>query len=336
MKIKIFIVLLSFLTLLSCKDKSDEGIYLKIQGFTQGTTYVITYQSEDSININPMIDSLLHDFDMSLSTYIPNSIISLMNSNDSFVVADQLFTEVWNESFRVYEITDGLFDITVGPLINAWGFGPGMKLEMDSMVIDSLMQYVGMNKISLVGGRVIKEYPEIQMDVNAIAQGYSVDIVAKFLKGMDINNFLINIGGEIRCAGKNPGGNQWKIGVDKPIFGNLISTQDYQVILELNDLSMASSGNYRKYYEVDGKKIVHTLDPKTGYTKMNQLLGATILTADCMTADALATACMVMGPGKAKEFISGLKGVEAYFVLSDDDGIYQEWYTPGLARMISK
>jgi len=336
MKYKTFTVLLSFLLLISCNNQSDEGIYLKVQGFTQGTNYVITYQSKDSININPMIDSLLHAFDMSLSTYVPNSIISRMNSNDSAVMADQLFTEVWNESYRIYEITDGLFDITVGPLINAWGFGPGMKLEMDSMVIDSLMQYVGMNKVSLADGHVVKEFPEIQMDVNAIAQGYSVDIVAKFLSNMGISNFLINIGGEIRCAGKNPGGNHWKIGVDKPIFGNMVSTQDYQVILELGELSMASSGNYRKYYEVDGKKIVHTLDPKTGYTRMNQLLGATILTKDCMTADALATACMVMGPEKAKEFINGLEGVDAYFVLSDDEGLYQEWYTPGVAKMISK
>ncbi len=336
MKNKSFFFLLSFLFLLSCQNKSDEGIYLKVQGFTQGTYYVITYQSGDSININLMIDSLLHEFDMSLSTYIPNSIISRMNSNDTNVVADLLFTEVWNEAYRIYEITDGLFDITVGPLINAWGFGPGMKLEMDSMIIDSLMQYVGMDKISLSDGRVIKDYPEIKMDVNAIAQGYSVDIVADFLKDMEISNFLINIGGEIRCEGKNPGGKHWKIGVDKPIFGNLISTQDYQVILELADLSVASSGNYRKYYEVDGKKIVHTLDPKTGYTKMNQLLGATILAEECMTADALATACMVMGPEKAKEFISELEGVEAYFVLSDDDGLYQEWYTPGLAKFISK
>lgn len=330
------LVILTALFLSACAPKQDEGVYLKIQGFTQGTTYVITYQTPDSVNLHTVVDSILHDFDLSLSNYIPNSIISKINNNDSLVMPDDKFMAVWEEAERINKLSEGAFDITVGPLINAWGFGPGIKLAMDSTVIDSLMDFVGMEKVSIQNGRVVKEHPEIRIDVNAIAQGYSVDVLYDYLKEIGIKNFLINVGGEIRCYGVNPAGSDWKIGVDKPVFGNLLAGQEIEAVLKLKDISLASSGNYRKFYEVDGRKIVHTLDPKTGYTKMSQLLGATILTENCMTADALATTCMVMGPEKAKEFISGLDGVEAFFVISDDEGNYTEWYTPGLERMIQK
>ncbi len=331
---------LSALTLLiallfsSCSP--DEGIYWKVQGFTQGTTYMITYKTSDSTNINPVIDSLLHDFDLSLSTYIPNSIITRINDNDSTAHVDDKIKAVWDEAFRIWEISDGDFDITVGPLINAWGFGPGMKLKMDSARIDSLMQYVGMEKLSMNDRQIIKESPGIRMDVNAIAQGYVVDVLTEYLVEEGYKDFLINVGGEIRCKGVNPAGKEWRIGVDKPVFGNAIPGQELQAVLKLKDISLASSGNYRKFYEVDGKKIVHTLDPKTGYTRMSQLLGATILCENCMTADALATACMVMGPEKAKAFISGQEGVEAYFIITDEDGLYMEWYTPGIEELLAK
>lgn len=334
-KIQLLSILLA-LFLSSCAPKQDEGPYLKIQGFTQGTTYVITYQSADSVNLNTVVDSLLHDFDLSLSTYIPNSIISKINDNDSLVIPDEKLLAVWEEALRINELSEGAFDITVGPLIDAWGFGPGMKLDLDSIVIDSLMKYVGMDKLSVKDERFVKTHPEIRLDVNAIAQGYSVDLLSDYFKEIGLKNFLINVGGEIRVSGVNPAGSEWKVGVDKPIFGNALPGQELQAVLKLKDISLASSGNYRKFYEVDGKKIVHTLDPATGYTKMSQLLGATIITESCMTADALATACMVMGPEKAKEFISGLKDVEAYFITTDQEGNYMAWYTPGLEAMIRK
>ncbi len=334
-KLMVLSVFLSLL-LFSCTPKQDEGDYLKIQGFTQGTTYIITYQTPDSLDLRSTVDSLLHDFDLSLSTYIPNSIISRINNNEENVVVDELFQAVWDESLRIFKLSDGKFDITVAPLINAWGFGPGMKMEMDSIIIDSLMQFVGMEKLSMRDGIVIKEKPGIRMDVNAIAQGYSVDVLAEYFKEIGINNFLINVGGEITCSGVNPGGNEWRVGVDKPVFGNSLPGQELQAVLLLDNISLASSGNYRKFYEIDGKKIVHTLDPATGYTRMSQLLSATILAESCVTADALATTCMVMGPEKAKEFISGLKGVDAYFITTDDDGLYYEWYTPGIEAILQK
>lgn len=330
------VLILFFALLLASCSTPDEGVYMRVQGFTQGTTYLITYESPDSTNINPVIDSLLRNFDLSLSTYIPNSIISRINDNDPNALADDKIKAVWDESFRIWELTDGAFDITVGPLINAWGFGPGMKMEMDSMRIDSLKQYVGMEKLSMEDRQIIKESPGIRIDVNAIAQGYSVDVLADYLLAEGYKNFLINVGGEIRCEGVNPAGKEWRIGVDKPFFGNAISGQELQAVLKLQDISLASSGNYRKFYEVDGKKIVHTLDPKTGYTRMSQLLSATILCKSCMTADALATACMVMGPEKAKDFISGMDGVEAYFITTDEDGLYLEWYTPGIEELLDK
>lgn len=330
----ISVLTLLFTLLFTSCNTPDSGVYMRVQGFTQGTTYMITYQTPDSTNINPVIDSLLHDFDLSLSTYIPNSIISRINNNDPLALADDKIMAVWDEAYRIWELTDGAFDITVGPLINAWGFGPGMKMEMDSGRIDSLMQYVGMEKISMKDGQVIKERPGIQLDVNAIAQGYAVDVLTEYLLAEGYKNFLINVGGEIRCIGVNPAGKEWRIGVDKPIFENLPSGQELQAVLKLKDISLASSGNYRKFYEVDGKKIVHTLDPRTGYTRMSQLLSATILCESCMTADALATSCMVMGPEKAKEFISGIEGVEAYFITSDEDGLYFEWFTPGIEELL--
>jgi len=313
---------------------NEAGPYISIAGFTQGTTYHMTYQSPgtDSVDLQEEIEALLAEFDQSLSTYIDTSLISRINRNLTDRT-DPYFQTVFSEAARMYEITGGAFDITVGPLIDAWGFGRGGKMEMTDEVIDSLMQYVGMPRVRIEGGRVVKDLQEIRLDVNAIAQGYAVDVVADFLDDLKIQNYMVEIGGELTTKGLSPRGDHWKVGIDKPSFGNLVPGQDLQEVVALSGQSLASSGNYRKFYEVDGQKIVHTVDPTTGYTKMSNLLSVTIITDDCITADALATSCMVLGLEEAKKLIES-QDVEALLIFTDDDGLYLEWTTDGMKSLM--
>lgn len=334
MKKHILIGLAILLGLSACNAPEAPGKYYRIHGLTQGTDYLITYRSKDSASIQPEVNSLLHRFDLSLSTYIPNSVISRINNNEEGVEPDAYFMKVWDEAFRINALTDGAFDITVWPLVNAWGFGPGRKLEMDQEVIDSLMQFIGMDRIRLENGLVVKDDPRVQLDVNAIAQGFAVEVVSDLLEEKGITNYMINIGGEIKCRGVNPDGKIWRIGVDKPVYGNLVPGQELEAIILLENTSLASSGNYRKYYEVEGKKIVHTIDPETGYTRPSNLLSTTIITKDCMTADALATACMVKGLEGAKDLLNSLDDVDGLLIYTDEDGLFLEWSTPGIENMI--
>ena len=314
---------------------NQDGPYISIAGFTQGTTYHMTYQSpsNDSLDLKKEIDALLAQFDQSLSSYIDTSNLSLINRN-IIDKADPYLEEVFAEAKRVYEISGGAFDITVGPLVDAWGFGPGRKMEMSQEVVDSLMQFVGMDKISLKDGRIVKENPGMRIDVSAIAQGYSVDVVCDYLASLKIRSFLVEIGGEIRTRGKSPRGDQWKVGIDKPVEGNVIPGQNLQEVVRLPDKALASSGNYRKFYDFEGEKVVHTIDPATGYTKPSNLLSVTIITDECMTADAYSTTCMVLGLEKAKEFVESLDGVEALFIFSDEEGLFFDWMTEGMKELI--
>ncbi|MEX0986277.1 MAG: FAD:protein FMN transferase [Bacteroidales bacterium] len=312
-----------------------EGPYVSIAGFTQGTTYHITYQSpgEDSLDLQDAVNALLAEFDQSLSTYIDTSNISRINNNETDRT-DAYFETVYREAKRIYELSNGAFDITVGPLRDAWGFGPGVKMEMSEKVIDSLMQFVGMDKLSLENGKITKEHPEMLIDVNAIAQGYAVDVVCEFLEDLRIKNYMVEIGGELRTKGLSPRNDTWRVGIDKPFYGNQQPGQELQAVVNLSGKALASSGNYRKYYEVDGKKIVHTIDPLTGYTRMSNLLSITIISDECITADALATTCMALGFEKAVEFIESQENVEALFIYTDEDGLYLEWMTDGMKELL--
>lgn len=321
------------LILASCTNNSEGGPYLAVEGFTQGTTYHITYQSKDTLDLSVAIDSILRAFDLSLSTWVPQSIISRVNNNEDPLV-DPMFTAVFRESERVNKLSGGAFDITVGPVIDAWGFGPGRKVEVDSAIIDSLLQFVGMGKVSLVDGHVRKELPQTRLDVNAIAQGYSVDVVCAYLDHLKLVNYMVEIGGELRVKGVNPRGAMWKIGIDRPDYGNVIPGENLQKELNLTDHALATSGNYRKFFEEDGVKYTHSIDPLTGYSRQDRLLSASIVTKECITADAFATVCMVLGLEKAREFVEAQPGVEAYFIYNDDKGNYQEWYTEGLKNYL--
>jgi thiamine biosynthesis lipoprotein len=333
MKLRYIILLASVVWTSSC-DPGYQGPYHSIQGFTQGTTYRITYQHPTESDLQGRIDSLLRRFDSSLSSYDSTSIISAINRNKPGVLTDSMFRTVFRESARVYQVTGGAFDITLAPVINAWGFGPGQKQEVDSAMVDSLLQYVGMEKVSLSGETLVKSDPAVQLNVNAIAQGYSVDVVSAFLEELGCRNYMVEIGGEIRTNGVNDKGNFWRIGVDRPDYGNMVPGQQLQVIISMHNRSLATSGNYRKFYEKDGVKITHSIDPVTGYPKASSLLSVTILTDECITADAYATACMVMGLEKAKKFVDGEKGVDAYFIFGDEFGAYQVWFTDGMKKYI--
>ena len=330
------ILLFIIVSLVSCRDNSVE--FLSFSGFTQGTTYSVIYEKLPGLSVDKMkesVEKVLYDFDMSLSAYNPESIISAINRNQD-VRPDSLFLTVLNRAREVWKISGGVFDITAGPLINAWGFGPDAVKRFDESKLDSLMNLVGMDKISLVDGRVVKADPSMYLDVNAIAQGYSVDVVGSFLERLGINNYLVEIGGEVRTKGTKAEGQSWKIAVDKPRDGNFIPGNDIQTIISLSGKSLATSGNYRKFYEEDGIKYSHTIDPRNGYPVMHNLLSVTIVADDCMSADAIATACMVMGLEDAKNFLISRQDFEGYLVYSDENGEFITWFTEGMLQYISE
>jgi len=322
-----------FLTLAFLSSCVKPETYYHIHGSTQGTYYNITYSSADSVNFQPEIDSILHSFDLSLSTYIEESLISGINNNTSDSI-DYLIQRVLEVSKEVHQLSNGAFDITIMPLIEAWGFHGGEKRVLAKEEIDSLLQRVGMDKIKIHEHRIQKANPDVRLDVNAIAQGYSVDIACEFLDGKGISNYLVEIGGELRTKGINSRGVDWIIGIDKPEYGNFIPGMNMQQKVQLGNLSLATSGNYRSYFEVDGKKYTHSFDPETGMPAVKNILSASIVCKDCIYADALATACMVMGYKDGLEMINNIKDTEAYLVYSDEDGRFQVACTDGFKNIL--
>jgi thiamine biosynthesis lipoprotein len=326
-------LLLTLLVLLSGCNRAT--LFRNHSGFTQGTTFSITYQEKLFVNyerINRAIDEKLEEIDKSLSVYNPTSLISSVNRNET-VMVDELFEEAFMVSEKVSEMTDGLFDITVGPLVRAWGFGPDALRSFDPSKKDSLMSFVGFRKVRLTDGCIEKDDPRIWIDMNAVAQGYSVDVISKLLGDFGINNYLVEIGGEVRASGQR-GDRSWRIGVDKPEDANFVPGANLAAIIELNDEALATSGNYRKFYVDDGVKYSHTIDPKTGIPARNRLLSATIIAPDAATADAFATACMVSGPEGARDIILKYDFLEGYLIFSGDSGEYLSWISEGLLKRL--
>ncbi|HKL07363.1 MAG TPA: FAD:protein FMN transferase [Bacteroidales bacterium] len=331
---KVYIPLILILLLGSC-NRQPESNYISFGGFTQGTTYSISYESADSIVYKQAIETLLACFDSSLSTYNQLSVISKINKNQSNI-ADEKLQTVFRTSEQVYKKTNGAFDITVAPLVNAWGFGFKNKSEITNSLIDSILEFVGTHKICLKDSLIIKSDQRMMLDMNAIAQGYSVDLVAEFLAKKGVKNYLVEIGGEVKAHGVNHRQKPWRIGIDRPEDNNMIPGENLQAIISLRNKSLATSGNYRKFYIRDGVKYSHTINPKTGYPVTHSLLSATVVANDCMTADAYATAFMVMGLDKAFELALKLSDIEAYFVYSDEKGQYQVRSTPEMEQWIEE
>ncbi len=338
------LVLLLVIPLFSYLRYRQEA-YIAINGFAQGTTYRVIYRFPFGLKyiidrrtayLDEEIDSILLAFDRSLSVYRPESIISRINRDEPGVKVDDLFREVFQKSEQVTLDTDGAFDITVGPLVRAWGFGPEGLEDEENVNVDSLLQYVGMNKVKLEGDTIVKALPGIQLDVNAIAQGYSVDLLSRFLENKGIRNYLVEVGGEINTRGHKQGGLPWSIGVDKPVDNNMIPGEDLQVILHFHDISLATSGNYRKFYEKNGVKYAHSIDPRTGYPARDRLLSVTLTAEDCMTADAYATACMVIGLDKSIRLIESHPNLEGYLIYSDENGAFRVYMTDAFSQYIAE
>ncbi|MBA4322219.1 MAG: thiamine biosynthesis protein ApbE [Odoribacter sp.] len=319
----------------SCTEKKPE--FANIIGAAQGTTYSIVFENPAKFNpeeIKKTVEKIFHDFDMSLSLYVDSSIISRINRNED-VVVDTFFTEVFSKSREISIMTNGAFDITVGPLVKAWGFGPDAHKNFDKSKLDSLMNLIGFEKVTINNNRLIKSDPGICLDVNAIAQGLSADVLFRYFSGLGMKNFLIEIGGEVRVSG-DKGGEYWKIGIDKPEDDNMSPGNDLQAVIKIKDKALATSGNYRKFYVEDGVKYSHTIDPKTGYPARNTLLSATIISDDCASADGIATACMVMGKDKAIEFFRKNPELDAFLVYSDENGNFKTWITDNLKNNIAE
>lgn len=336
MKIRLFafILVISLFTL-DCKEKN--AVIDSFTGFIQGSTYSIVYENSikmSSAGLRSEVEKLLHNFDLSLSVYNDSSIISRLNRNEN-VIPDSLFTGVFRKSALISAMTDGAFDITVSPLVRAWGFGPDAHKNFTEAKRDSLLQLVGMSKVSLVNGRLVKSDPRITLDVNAIAQGYSVDVVCRYLDKLGFRNYLVEIGGEVRSKGTKAGV-AWRIGIDKPIDNNMSPGESLQAIVKLTDKALATSGNYRKFYIENGIKYSHEIDPRTGYPARNTLLSVSIIADDCATADGIATACMVMGKNKTVEFLRNHSEFEAYLVYSDEKGNFGTWISDKLKANIEE
>ena len=310
-------IFIGILVISACKSKKNNLV--TIEGEAQGTTWHISYLSEDRINYKQAIDSILKDIDLSLSTYTPVSIISRINNNEPDILVDTYFIKVFNKSMEVSERTGGLFDVTVGPLVNTWGFGFTKRASIDSARIDSILQFVNYKMLKLEGNRLIKEKKGIQLDFNAIAQGYSVDVLAAYLEKRGIKNYLVELGGELIAKGeKNT--DTWKVGIDQPLQ-NTSTERKLEAIIELNNRALCTSGNYRKFYEENGEKYAHILDPRTGYPARQNILSATVIADEAMTADAYATAFMVMGLERSKQFLAENKdlNLEVFFIYNENN-----------------
>jgi FAD:protein FMN transferase len=324
------IAVLAVISLFSCTSVEQKVMF---QGQTQGTYYAVTYFDKEGRNFQAEIDSILEAFDLSVSMWVPESIISRINRGDSTIKPDEWFTGIFNRSEEISASTDGAFDCTVGPLVNAWGFGFKGKMKMDQARVDSLKQLVDYRTVRLEDGRIIKDKKNIQFDFNAIAQGYAVDVLGNFLTSRGIKNYLIDIGGEVLGKGLKPDGQTWLVGIENPATDSL-SERTINTKVKLTDKALATSGSYRKYYEENGVRYSHTIDPKTGYPVRHNLLSVSVLANDCATADGYATAFMVMGFDKAKEFVENEPDMEAFFIVDGGSGTFKTYATKGLEEII--
>lgn len=308
---------------------ADNGtFYYKIQGQAEGTSYNIVYQYEGNKDFRIGIESLLADFEKSLSVYDETSIISRINRNEDIEV-DDYFLHVFDIARQISIKTEGAFDISAEPLFKAWGFSSAERSKPDTLQIEKLRAGIGMDKVQIKNRRVLKSNSHVQLNANAIAKGYSADIVASYLETQGCLNYLVEIGGEIRLKGVNTQGEAWRIGVDRPSESNPIPGQDLQVILQITDKAIATSGNYRQFYIENGNKITHTINPTTGYPVTHNLLSTTVIANDAITADAFATAFMVGGMEKSMKWIEENPELDALFIC-DEDGEYKIYYTSGI------
>ncbi|MBQ0061898.1 MAG: FAD:protein FMN transferase [Bacteroidales bacterium] len=331
-----FLVLLVIGTILIIRNNQEKAKYpyIKNEGYVFGTIYRITYQNDKDLESE--IKQELAKVDESLSPFNPKSIISAINSNKDTTI-NTMFKEVFTMAQNISKETKGDYDITVSPLVNLWGFGfKHDSLNIEKSTIDSILQFVGYDKVHLEGDKIYKKDPRIMLDCSSIAKGYGVDVVARLLERKGVKNYLVEIGGEIVTKGISPKQVPWKIGINKPIEDSLNINTDLQQMLSLSNEAMATSGNYRNFYYKEGKKYAHTIDPHTGFPVEHNLLSATVIAKDCATADAYATSLMVMGIDKAKTFLEKHPELIVYLIYSNEKGENDVFFTPSLEKKFIK
>ncbi len=315
---------------LSCSNKQQK---IKLLGQAQGTYYAITYFDQANRYLKPEVDSILDAFDQSVSVYQPQSIVSRVNRNED-VVLDDWFIDNFKAAIRVAKATDGAMDITIGPLADAWGFGTFNKPDsINPVLIDSLQKLVNYKAVSIVEKHLVKKDPRIELNFNAIAQGNSSDVLGRYFQSLGIQNYLIDVGGELIAHGEKPNGDKWKVGIEKPSESSLDERKMEQAF-EMKNCALATSGNYRKYYVLDGVRYAHSIDPKSGYPVQHSLLSVSVLADNCTDADGYATAFMVMGMGKSIQFIDKNPQIQAYFIYFDKEKGLQTKMTKGFMKAL--
>lgn len=328
----VFLIMLQ----IGCKQGTESYVRNAHSGPALGTSYNIIFLENRELNLKQEIDSVFDAVNKSMSTYIKDSDISKINDGDTTVVVDQMFREVFELSNTVYNNTEGYFDPTVGVLVNAWGFGPGEQLSLDKARVDSLLNYVGFHKVQLTShNKIKKELAGIRFDFNAIAKGYTLDRLAVLLDRQGIDNYLVELGGEVVTKGENKiKGKMWTVGIEDP---QNAQRGALKITIPLKNRALASSGNYRKFRidSISGEKYVHTIDPKSGFTKNSKILGANVLADNCALADAYATAFMAMNLETSKTILDGLKDIDAYIIYLGEDGETKEFMTQGFKSLLS-
>ena len=326
------IILAAGLWILMFTACTKQKQYFEESGSVFHTIYHIKYEGSEILT--EKIDAEFQKFNLSLNPFNPNSIISKVNRNEA-VEADDWFIEVFNKAKEVSDHSEGIFDITCAPLVNLWGFGFSKMDSVTPQMIDSIKQFVGYQKVRLDGRKVVKDDSRILLNCSAIAKGYASDIIARLLEREGIENYMVEIGGEVTMKGVNQNGKCWRIGINKPEDDSTGVKNDIEEVVQLcKKGGVATSGNYRNYYIKDGKKYAHTIDPRTGYPSEQSILSATIVAEDCITADAYATAFMAMGLEKAREAEKNIPGIEYYVIYSDENGKHQIEYSTGMLQYL--
>ena len=313
----------------SCGKQPQKVI---LQGEAQGSYYAITYFDEQGRNFQHEIDSIFHAVDKSVNLWVNNSVIMKVNRNEE-VTLDSIFIDNFRIAQEVAQLSEGYFDPTISPIVAAWGFSYKHGDSITSQLIDSLKQLVDYRKVHIENGKVIKENPAMTLDFNAIAQGYTSDLIAAFLDSRGITNYLVDTGGEIMARGGKPNGQPWIVGIEKPAE-NEDSERIVHTRIALRDKGLVTSGSTRKYVERNGKRYSHCIDPHTGYPVEHQLLSATVLAESSVWADALASICMVMGMEKSIPIIENMDGVEAYYIFVNEKGDLETFATEGFQKLI--
>ena len=332
-----YLVFILTMVMVACQPSVNEKVYL-IEGEAQGSTYHIKYIAERDENLKPAIDSILEVIDRSMSTYRSDSAISKINQGDTTMVVDEHFRKVFEASQQIWQESEGLFDPTVGILVNAWGFGKQKISEADlptDKKIDSLRKYVGFDKVALTEKNLIKKrYTEILFDFNAIAQGYTSDVVANYLSARGIKNYIVEIAGEMYLKGKNTVEDKsWTIGVENPL--KPLDDRDLVATIQFTNQGLATSGNYRKVWtDSNGRKYVHSINPLTGRATQSDVLSATVVAPSTMLADGYATMFMVMGLAKSKAFLEKHPDLAVLLVYSDDKHQEATYKTKSFEKLI--